>query len=74
MRSSTSLLRVQLKERSLNEAVDYDEDKDWLKECECFHLPSQHIGKGGRCKQKDSYGMPCECPSYQQLKYVDNYE
>lgn len=39
--------------------------------CECGHEPEKHDGRGGqgRCRGLDSYGCPCECPSYVEIQH-----
>lgn len=41
------------------------EREDPLAECSCNHLRGDHTGKGGRCAGRDSYGVKCQCPSYE---------
>ncbi len=33
--------------------------------CSCTHPFSDHACGGNRCTAPDSYGCPCECPSYE---------
>lgn len=35
--------------------------------CNCRHWIEQHGDDGGPCTGLDSYGIPCECPSYQEM-------
>lgn len=31
--------------------------------CSCNHMPEQHAS-GQQCQGRDSYELPCSCPSY----------
>lgn len=35
--------------------------------CECGHSPAEHIRYKRQCRGMDSYGIPCECPSYVEI-------
>lgn len=37
-----------------------------VRSCNCFHMDREHVKKIGRCKGKDSYSLPCACPSFEQ--------
>lgn len=39
-----------------------ERDSDW---CTCFHLDTQHDDLTGPCEAEDSYGLPCQCPSFE---------
>ncbi len=35
--------------------------------CGCLHDAEEHANGRGKCGGLDSYGVPCECPSYVDL-------
>lgn len=39
--------------------------------CTCTHNATQHPN-GGPCTGRDSYGLPCECPSIEPDAYWNN--
>jgi hypothetical protein len=34
-----------------------------LRWCSCAHVYDVHLN-GGKCRDEDAYGYPCECPSF----------
>ncbi len=38
---------------------------DWST-CTCGHWASDHIRRTGRCREKDSYRLPCDCRSFER--------
>lgn len=41
--------------------------------CACNHCRSEHE-RGGPCRARDSYGSPCECPSFQVVRDTDDVD
>lgn len=37
--------------------------------CTCTHTDAQHTKADGPCQADDSYGAPCECPSFEPSRY-----
>jgi hypothetical protein len=33
--------------------------------CTCSHGIADHVHSRGRCRERDSYRLPCECPSFE---------
>lgn len=43
--------------------------------CECRHYPEEHRPHAvGACRGRDSYGLPCQCPSYEEMDDGDDEE
>lgn len=38
----------------------------WPELCTCNHDERDHAKGAGRCRSVDSYGFPCECPSFER--------
>ena len=39
--------------------------------CTCFHAAVSHVNGDGRCRDDDSYGLPCGCPSFEHDPNLD---
>jgi len=41
--------------------------------CTCFHWSSSHVNGSGRCREKDSYALPCQCPGFEHDTNTDEH-
>lgn len=46
-------------------------EDDWLL-CDCRNTYGEHAPGGGPCGGLDSYGVPCECPSFQEMSSFED--
>jgi hypothetical protein len=44
----------------------------WPDSCLCGHQPVEHVNSTGRCRARDSYEQPCECPSFERDPNLDD--
>jgi hypothetical protein len=41
--------------------------------CSCGHTAARHVNTTGRCRERDSYSQPCECPSFEHDVNTDEH-
>jgi hypothetical protein len=48
--------------------------RQWPDPCSCRHTDDAHHQRTGRCLGIDSYGLPCQCPSFEHDVNTDEHE